>query len=229
MGNSANATTLHALSNGAANLKFSRSSIKLVTVVGVDLVLTLSDGSVHVLQNLALRSMVEPGLKVGFGDESVDAAALLAMAGKVQITEALAQTVQKDVPDTEAASNEPVASPDEEPPLPPPSTESGIVAAPLGAELSSKADLTPPAAPPAPAPLIFSAPAAPGAPPPPPPPADKIDIAVVAHNVSGQSVALSAGNMAIEGSGGAAGSDTDLTPAAQAAYEVITGDRKSVV
>jgi Ca2+-binding RTX toxin-like protein len=216
---------IHAASGDATvKLALSRAAIAKVLVAGVDLVLLMADGSQHVLQGAALRALADPDFKLQFSDGSTDASTLISEAGPVNITDTLLRTIEKNT----TADDTPAPAARESsdmPPPPKPALESGMVSGTGGGEGNAKAEFHDEARP---FTLVIQVAAAPagnpgGGTPPPPPAAAALTITGQLHNVTGQDVVTTASGATITGSGGSAESATDLSPAAQAAPEVIHG------
>jgi hypothetical protein len=55
--------TSYALNAGVATLAFSRDSVVKISQMGVELVLQTADGTRHVLQGVALRSMTDTSIR----------------------------------------------------------------------------------------------------------------------------------------------------------------------
>ncbi|MEI7465866.1 MAG: hypothetical protein WCJ87_10995, partial [Burkholderiales bacterium] len=226
-------TIVHA-SNGNAPIKLGvgRSGVAKLGIVGTDLVLTLSDGTQHVFQGMALRAMLPGSAQIQFSDGVVDATALLAEAGKVNVSDALSRTIEK-MPEQSAPADSKSEPQSDDPPPPDAKlpTPGGLTPVELGADLTTKANASSDAQSPTVTLVMPPAPSAPSAgsgagkvPTPPTPPADKPAIVLTFSNITGQTVTEAAGGgLNIVGSGGAAGSATDLSASAQAASEVING------
>ncbi|MCE4536433.1 PA14 domain-containing protein [Pelomonas sp. P7] len=206
-------------------LALSRAALTKILVAGVDLVLVLPDGTQHVLQGAALRSLTDPAFAVQFQDGSAEVASLVAQAGPVNITDTLLRTVEKNTSQDAAPPAQAHEAASDMPPPPKPALDGGMVSGPAAGEAGGKAEFHE-QAPPITL-VITPAPAAnsgvPGGPPPPPPAVATLTIAGLLHNVTGQDVATTPGGTTVTGSGGSAASATDFSPAAQAAAEVITG------
>ena len=182
-------------------LALDRADITKVQIAGVDLVLTLADGTQHVLQGGALHALTDPAFALQFADgSSVSAASLLASAGPVNISDAMMRTVEKNTTENSAA---PQAAPesvhDEAPPPRPAAADSGMVSGEGGGKGDGAAQFKDESHP-----LLLvvqqtssnshSAPAAGNPVPPEVPPAKTFTLATTVHNVTGQ-----------ESSGGSAG------------------------
>ena len=229
------ALIVHA-ANGDAPIKLGigRSGVAKLGIVGVDLILTLSDGTQHVFQGMALRAMLPGSAQIQFSDGVVDATALIAEAGRVNVSDAVSRTIEK-MPE-QSAQAESSSEPRSEDPPPPDAklpTPGGLTPVELGADLTTKAQASSDAQSPAVMMMMPPPPSSPSAgsgsgagkvPPPPTPPVDKPAIVLTFSNITGQTVTEAAGGgLNIVGSGGAAQSATDLSASAQAASEVITG------
>ncbi|MDR7297466.1 Ca2+-binding RTX toxin-like protein [Pelomonas aquatica] len=215
---------IHAPSSDATiKLALSRAAVAKVQVAGVDLVLVMSDGTQHVLQGAALRALADPDFKLQFQDGAIEASALITQAGPVNITDTLLRTIEKNTTDEASAPSERESS--SEMPPPPRPLESGMVSGTASGEGRSAAEFHDEARPFTLVIQVAPAPAGgpPGGPPPPPPAGPTLTVTGQFHNVTGQEVGTTTTGATITGSGGSTESATDLSPAAQASPEVITG------
>jgi hypothetical protein len=219
---------VHALpASGDVVLGFAKAQVQSIGVSGVDVVLTLADGTQHLIQGLALRLMTDNSLRLVFTDTRVDGASVLGDTGKVILADVVTRTAsagsagsddpKHTAPKDEAApesSSAPADSPAEEAPRPAPAPVAGLTAVDLNGKSSQEASYQGDPAPAPPPQIILtqsassSAPSAPpgnnNPPPPPPPPAAAVSISFNAHNVTGQSQTTLDGKTVITGSGGVA-------------------------
>ena len=239
---------VHALpAGGDIVLGFAKASVQSIGVSGVDVVLTLADGTQHVVQGLALRLMTDTSLRLVFTDTRVDGANVLGDTGKVILADVVTRTASagsaggNDDPKHPASKDDaapdspstPADSPAEEAPRPAPAPVAGLTAVDLNGKSSQEASYQGDPAPAPPPQIILtqsassSSPSAPpgnnNPPPPPPPPAAAVSISFNAHNVTGQTQTTLDGKTVITGSGGVAASATDHSPTVQAAREQIAG------
>ena len=218
---------------GAVSLPVPRAAITKVAVAGIDLVITTADGQAWVLQGAALRVAAEPGFRIQLADGALDGQALLAEAGKVDISEAVSRSVQKDAPpDVDRRERPPEVAADEAPSRPP--AASGMVATSLGAELTGEASM---AAPERPVTIVtvgqgeFRQPPSPSAgtpsppiAPPPPPEPERLSVRASMVNVVDQQKSDNpAGGQNIVGGGGTAQSANDRSSIMQVRSELIEG------
>lgn len=233
---------------GVAQLPITKAAIKGVSISGTDMVLTLADGSQHLLRDFALKVALQPQLQLNLGGQVLSGKDLMKLVGKVDLSEATARVVQSpgssdDAPapapdakkkasatDAEAADPK-AASPDPADATPKPSqppAPEGIAKAELTSPGGKDADFrneTPTTL--APPPMVQGSPSAPSGnnnpPPPPPPPPDTIGIKAVWTNVAGQTTSQADGKAVITGAGGSPRSGTDPTPSIQGEREQILG------
>ncbi|MCV2355711.1 hypothetical protein LNV09_16320 [Paucibacter sp. B2R-40] len=223
-----------------------KSAIAKVSVSGTDLVLTTTDGTVHVLQDFAMRMMTMPGLKLSFSDQSILASDLFNAIGRVAVADTAVRVAQSSGGE-QSPSSEPSAAPkppDAEDPKPSaeavseapaenalkvPAIEGISVPAVIPAA-QKLADFQSDAMPPPPSVVLMNPPASPKAapgnnnpPPPPPPPPDTINIQAAWHNIAGQTSSTQGSVTSITGAGGSARSATDFSPQVQAERELISG------
>ncbi len=219
--------------SGAVSLPVPRAAIVKVAVAGIDLVLTTADGKAWVLQGAALRVAAEPGFRIQLGDGALDGQTLLAEAGKVEFSDAVSRSVQKDAPpDVERRERQPDVAADEAPSRPP--APSGMVATSLGAELTGEASMAAPERPvtivtvgngdfkqpPTPTAGTPSPPVAPPAPPEP----ERLSVRASMVNVVDQQKSDNpGGGQNIVGGGGTAQSANDRSSIMQVRSELIEG------
>ncbi|MEH3086241.1 MAG: PA14 domain-containing protein [Xylophilus ampelinus] len=84
-------------------MSVAKSSVARVAISGTDVVLVMKDGATHVLQDAAMRVMLQPDLKIILSDQSVTVADLVAQAGSVDFVEGQARLPQS-IPQDESAS-----------------------------------------------------------------------------------------------------------------------------
>lgn len=92
------------------------SDVKEIKVADTDLVITLRSGKRVVIKDGALRSMIDSQLKIQFTDKEINAASLLRMAGKMEVSElsdvavASAEQSSEDVLVSDSAAAESTAA-----------------------------------------------------------------------------------------------------------------------
>jgi Ca2+-binding RTX toxin-like protein len=235
--------------SGSLNLGVARAAVARMAVVGTDVVLVMTDGTQHVLRDMALRLMTDAKLKLVFSDGSMSAADLFNTVGKVAFTdmaakvavspsaELVAPLLQPKVAGAGAGGAEggSSATADTDTSSSPTQATAGEgIAVPdlTGKELGKsefKGDASA-----APTLLVVEQSAQSSSssgssgsnnnPPAPTPTPDSISIGVVAFNVAGQSAVAGAdGVTTIQGGAGSLRSGTDSSAQAQAELEAITG------
>jgi len=243
---------VHPLPTGSeVVLGFAKALVQHTSVSGVDVVLTLADGTQHLLQGLALRLMTDNKLRLVFTDTRIDGASVFGESGKVILTDVVTRTAAvgsaapagKPSGDATAKKDDAAAAPaaasadtpqqDDAPrptPAPPPSgltpSDGSGKSAQEASYTSAPAPLPPPQVILPPSASASSTPTPAGnnnPPPPPPPPAATVTVGFNVHNVIGQELSTQDGKTTITGSGGIAASATDHTASIQAASEQITG------
>ncbi|MET0282729.1 MAG: PA14 domain-containing protein [Steroidobacteraceae bacterium] len=219
---------VHSHSNpDVLKLAVARQDITRLEVVGTDLLLTMKDGSQHLLQNLALQAMVDPKLQVEFSDQTLTVADLLGEVGDVELKPVLAEAGRTDEDEPKKAEGESETTGDGAEGHAP--TVEGIVTPdlaikPQGATVYKGQSSASSAM------LVQRVEAAPAAPPPgssnPPPPPEQpesISIQAVWTNVVGQTRSEADGKVTISGAGGSERSGSDPSSQAQAEPETILG------
>ncbi|MCA3254297.1 MAG: hypothetical protein INF91_01610, partial [Alphaproteobacteria bacterium] len=214
----------------SVSVGFARSDIAGVRVLGTDLVLDLKSGEQVVLRDLALEiaSADKPPI-IQFTDGAVAATDLLATVGVVDINSPAPVIDPEERKDKQAESETPPADTagdqggvrqqpqlPELKPLPPPARS---VAAQEFTEPERKTSDSP--AMPAPPPAPVAEPSEPNTTP--PEPVALVTFTAALVNLTGVSSSSGTGGQTITGSGGAPGSETDSSAAAQAAGEPIAG------
>ncbi len=231
---------------GSVQLPITKGSIKSVSISGTDMVLTLADGSRHLLRDFALKVALQPQLQLNLGGQTISGKDLMKLVGKVDLSEASARVVQTPGGSTEAPAEDPKKQPTKAEDAPadtkaaaadnhdatpkpsnPPAPE-GLAKAELSTASSKDADFKSEATPTlAPPPAVAGTPSTPPSnnnpPPPPPPPPDTIGIKAVWTNVAGQTTSQADGKTVITGAGGSPRSGSDPTPAIQGEREQILG------
>uniref|UniRef100_UPI00345BED6D beta strand repeat-containing protein n=1 Tax=Aquabacterium sp. TaxID=1872578 RepID=UPI00345BED6D len=242
------ASIIHTIpDSGFLNLDVPRGAVAKTAVVGTDIVLVLTDGTQHVLRDMALKLMTDAKLKLVFSDGSMSATDLFGTVGKVAFTDVA--SLMAVSPSTDEASQ----------PLPLKAVGAGSGGGGAEGAAVSDADVSSVSTPTAsldgiavpdlsgkelgksefkgdgsstPSLLVVeqtgqgSSSSASGGShsPAPTPTADSISIGVVALNVVGQTTATDAdGVTTIQGGGGSLRSGTDSSADAQSEREVITG------
>ncbi|MFD2452633.1 hypothetical protein [Ideonella paludis] len=79
---------------GVAQLPITKAAIKGVSISGTDMVLTLADGSQHLLRDFALKVALQPQLQLNLGGQVISGKDLMKLVGKVDLSEATARVVQ---------------------------------------------------------------------------------------------------------------------------------------